>query len=152
MPAAHKQAMTVHIVASIPEHEPRASDPHYKSFNAAKRRIKKLGLWKCILADAYCDGVPELHHQHIEFSQANASDYEKVNTALGLHIKSDDEFQEWVESPGNLEVLCSAHHRTHYGIHMIPGPLWEPMRYRKAGIEPPAEFLTAEQFKERQAK
>lgn len=143
---AHEQAMTLHVVASIPDHAPRENDPHYHLFEQAKARLKRQGLWKCILDDHYCAGVPELHHSHLEFSQINASDFHRVNEALGLHLADDEEFQAWAESPGNLEVLCSVHHRTHLGVHTIPGPLWEPMRYRKAGVEPPARFYTAAEW------
>ena len=149
---AHEQAETLHIVASVPAHEPRAGDPHYALFEQAKARLKKQGLWKCVLADHYCAGGPELHHSHLEFSQVNASDFAKVNQALGLHLADDDEFQAWCESPGNLEVLCAGHHRTAYGIHVIPGPLWEPMRYRKAGLEPPAHFYSAAEWAKRGGK
>lgn len=148
---AHEQAMTLHVVASVPEHEPRDGDPHYKLFEQAKARLKRQGLWKCVLSDHYCAGVPELHHSHLEFSQVNASDFHKVNQALGLHLEDDDEFAAWCESPGNLEVLCSAHHRTAYGVHVLPGPLWEPMRFRKAGLEPPARFYSEAQWKAREA-
>ena len=144
---AHDQALTLHIVAHIPEHDPRATDPHYALFNQAKARIKKAGLWRCVFGDDYCAGVPELHHDHVEFSQQNAMDVNKVNEAFGLHLTDDDEFAAWIEGPGNLEVLCSAHHRTHYGIHVMPGPLWEPLRYRKAGVQAGGEFLTAAQVK-----
>lgn len=143
---AHQQAITLHVVASIPEHDPREGDPLYHLFNDAKRRLKRQGLWRCVLNDHYCAGVPELHHSHLEFSQIDASDFTRVNEALGLHIADDREFQAWAESPGNLEVLCSGHHRTQFGIHVIPGPLWEPMRYRKAGLEPPAHYFTAAQW------
>jgi hypothetical protein len=142
---------TLHVVASIPDHAPREGDPHYHLFEQAKARLKKLGLWKCVLDDHYCMGVPELHHSHLEFSQINASDYEKVNEALGLHLASDEAFQNWCESPGNLEVLCSGHHRTAFGVHSLPGPLWEPMRFRKAGLGPPARFYTEAQWKAREA-
>lgn len=146
---AHEQALTLHIVTSVPEHEPRETDPHYHLFTAAKERLKRQGLWRCVLNDDYCAGVPELHHAHLEFSQINASDMARVNTALGLHLDSDEEFQAWCESPGNLEVLCVAHHRGAYGAHVLPGPLWEPMRFRKAGIEPPARFYSAGEWKDR---
>jgi hypothetical protein len=145
--AAHHQAMTIHVVASVEDHDPRETDPFYHLFQQAKARTKAAGLWQCILGDHWCAGVPELHHSHVEFSQIPASDWRKVNAALGLHITSDDEFRAWCESPGNLEVLCTGHHRTAYGIHMIPGPLWEPMRYRKAGLEPPAHFYSAGEWK-----
>jgi hypothetical protein len=143
MVAAHDQKMTLHIVAHIAEHEMREDDPHYHLFNEAKARLKKLGLWKCALDDDYCGGGPELHHYHVEFSQQNGMDFHKVNQALGLHIESDEEFAQWIESPGNLEVLCANHHRTHFGIHVLPAPLWEPLRYRKAGVAAGGEFIAA---------
>lgn len=148
---AHEQTMTLHVVASIPEHEPREGDPHYRLFEQAKARLKRQGLWKCVLDDHYCAGRPELHHSHLEFSQVNASDFNKVNQALGLHLEDDEEFAAWCEGPNNLEVLCSAHHRTQLGIHVIPGPLWEPMRYRRAGVEPPAHFYSAADWAARKA-
>lgn len=144
--AAHDQRMTVHILTHVPEHEPREDDPHYHLFEQAKARMKRQGLWKCAINDDYCGGNIELHHSHIEFSQANASDLKKVNEAFGLHLEKDDDFQAWIESPGNLEALCEVHHRTHYGVHVLPGPLWEPLRYRKLSARPAAEFLTAAEF------
>jgi len=66
----------------------------------------------------------------------------RVEEAFGVHFANDDEFQAWIESPGNLEVLCEAHHRTRYGIHEIPAPLWETFRYRKVGTAAAAEVVT----------
>lgn len=141
--AAHDQAMTLHILSHIPDHAPREDDPHYHLFEQAKARLKRQGLWKCIINDDLCDGVPELHHSYIEFSQINQVDPKKIQEALGLHFQNDEDFQVWAESPGNLEVLCVAHHRAHYGIHMIPGPLWEAVRFRKKGTDAAAEFVPA---------
>lgn len=143
---AHDQRMTVHILTHVPEHQPRETDPHYHLFIAAKARMKRQGLWRCAINDDYCGGNIELHHSHIEFSQVGGMDLDKVNEAFGLHLDDDNEFQKWIESPGNLEPLCEVHHRTHYGVHVIPGPLWEPLRYRKANAKPSAEFVTAEEF------
>lgn len=143
MTAAHDQMMTLHLKQHVEEHEPRESDPHYHLFEAAKSRLKKQGLWKCIIDDELCQGGPELHHSHVEFSEANATDPGKVGRALGLHFDTDEEFQQWIESPGNLEVLCAAHHRTRYGIHVLPAPLWEAVRYHREGLEAPAEFIPA---------
>jgi hypothetical protein len=131
--------MNLHLAISIPAHEPRESDPHYHLFNQAKARIKKQGLWQCIINDDLCSGQPELHHSHIEFSQVNNMDPVKVEKAFGVHFENDEDFQKWIESPGNLEVLCMAHHRTRFGIHEIPAPLWETFRYRKTGTAPAAE-------------
>jgi hypothetical protein len=95
--------------------------------------------------------MPELHHSHLEFSQINASDFSKVNEALGLHLTDDADFQRWAESPGNLEVLCSAHHRTAFGIHVLPEPLWNAVRFRKAGLEPAARSYTAAEWAARKS-
>jgi hypothetical protein len=143
---AHNAAMTLHLLTHIPEHHTRESDPHYHLFEQAKARLKKQGLWKCAIDDELCDGVPELHHTHVEFSAINAVDLHDVERAFGLHFKNNEEFQEWVESPGNLEVLCSNHHRAHYGIHVIPGPLWEALRFKKANRKPLAEYVNAGQL------
>lgn len=133
--------MTLHLREHVEDHAPREDDPHYHLFERAKARLKQQGLWKCIIADELCEGEPELHHTHIEFSLINSVDRDKVARALGLDFESDEDFQQWVESPANLEVLCAAHHRTHYGIHMMPGPLWEALRYRDPDTAPAAEFV-----------
>ncbi len=142
MTDAHKAKLNIHLITSIPEHSPREDDPNYHLFNNAKNRIKKQGLWKCIINDDLCSGEPELHHSFIEFSQINNMDPDKVARAFGLHFENDQDFQDFIESPGNLEVLCAAHHRTHFGIHQIPAPLWETFRFRKTGTEPAAEVIT----------
>lgn len=141
MTDAHKEQLNLHLAVSTPEHEPRESDPHYHLFNQAKARIKKQGLWKCIINDDLCSGGPELHHSHIEFSQVNNMDQHKIEQAFGVHFENDEEFQAWIESPGNLEVLCEAHHRTTFGIHAIPDPLWQAIRFRKNGTEAAAEHM-----------
>lgn len=146
MTDAHDQKLTLHILAHVPAHEPRETDPHYHLFEAAKRRLKVAGLWKCVIDDDLCSGSPELHHSHIEFSQANGADLDKVNRFLGLHLADDEAFQAWIEGPGNLEVLCATHHRTHFGVHALPGPLWEPLRYRRVGSKPSAEFVATKEL------
>ncbi|OLE22081.1 MAG: hypothetical protein AUG44_25810 [Actinobacteria bacterium 13_1_20CM_3_71_11] len=143
MTEAHDQRLTLHLVTHVPAHEPREDDPHYHLFEQVKARMKRQGLWTCVINDDYCGGNVELHHAHIEYSQTNSTDLEKVNEALGLHLTSDEDFQKWIESPGNLEPLCEVHHRTHFGIHVIPGPLWEPLRFRKYNAKPAAEFVPA---------
>jgi hypothetical protein len=149
---AHDQAMTIHLLSHIPDHAPREDDPHYHLFEQAKSRLKRQGLWQCMINDDLCDGVPELHHTFIEFSQINEVDPAKVQKALGLHFDTDEDFQVWAESPGNLEVLCSNHHRAHYGIHVIPGPLWEALRFRKANTAAAAEVVTNAELAEQEKK
>jgi hypothetical protein len=149
--AAHQQALTLHMLTHIPRHHPREEDPHYHLFEQAKARLKRQGLWKCVIDDDLCEGQPELHHTHVEFSQINQVDPKAVAKHLGLHFETDEDFQEWVESPGNLEVLCENHHRAHYGIHVIPGPLWEAVRYHKKGTKAAAEFISNADAKAQEA-
>jgi hypothetical protein len=149
--AAHDQMMTIHVETHVPDHAPREDDPHYHLFEQAKARLKRQGLWKCMISDDLCSGEPELHHTFIEFSQINEVDPKKVEQALGLHFDTDEDFQQWAESPGNLEVLCAAHHRAHYGIHVIPGPLWEAIRFRLPGTQAAAEFVSADEAKKEAA-
>jgi len=144
MTEAHSQKLSLHLITNVPEHSPRESDPHYHLFNQAKERIKRQGLWKCIVADDLCSGEPELHHSNIEFSQIESTDPSKIEQAFGLHFANDEDFQEWIESPGNLEVLCVAHHRTRFGIHDIPAPLWDALRFRKVGSLPAAEHISGD--------
>lgn len=142
--AAHDQPLTIHLVKHIAEHPHREDDPNYHLFEQAKARLKKQGLWKCIIADRYCEGGAELHHQWVQFSDIPTTDPKKIAAFLGLHLDSDEEFQAWVESPGNLEVLCATHHRTRFGIHMLPGPDWNAVRFAASDLAmPPAEFVPA---------
>lgn len=141
--AAHDQRLTVHLLAHVPEHAPREDDPHYRLFERAKARLKRQGLWTCVIGDDLCGGEPELHHTHVEFSQINAVDPAKLERALGLHFADDEDFQAWVESPGNLEVLCANHHRTHYGVHVVPSALWETLRWHRAGTPAAVEAVPA---------
>lgn len=141
--AAHEQLLTLHLRQHVEAHPPREHDPHYRLFEQAKARLKRQGLWRCVVGDELCDGQPELHHSHIEFSEINAVDPAKIERALGLHFESDEDFQAWAESPGNLEVLCVAHHRSRYGVHVLPEPLWQAVRFKKADAAAPAEFVPA---------
>lgn len=148
MTAAHDQPLTLHILTHVPEHAPREDDPHYHLFEQAKARLKRQGLWKCVIDDDLCGGEPQLHHSHVEFSQVNAVDTAKVERALGLHFADDEAFQQWIEGPGNLEVLCRNHHVSHFGVHVIPAALWEALRFHKAGAAPAAEFMAAKDLPE----
>jgi hypothetical protein len=141
--AAHDQAGSAHWIAHVPAHEPREGDPHYHLFHAAKERMRRLGLLRCAIPNCSFPGPIELHHTHVEFSLAGGVDLELASGAFGHHFESDDDFAAWVESPGNLEPLCPVHHRTHLGVHVLPGPLWEPLRVWRADMAPPAEAVPA---------
>lgn len=133
----HDQRLTIHLVEHIPEHGPRGA-----SFDRAKARMKALGLVKCVI-DGCDTGAPiEYHHTIIEHAWQGGVDVDKLDKAFGLHL-SDAEFADWVQSPGNLEVLCVVHHRTQLGVHALPEPLWNAVRVWKSELQPPAESVSA---------
>ncbi len=140
---AHDQKTTIHLLEHIPAHDARSDDPHYAVFEAAKARIKKLRLNVCAIPDCTFPGPMELHHDKVEFSEQNGIDLAKFNQFFGLHLTDDEEFKNFIEGPGNLEVLCPTHHRTRLGVHVLPGPFWNALRVWKTGYAPPAEFVTA---------
>lgn len=153
---AHDQMTTLHVLAHVPEHEPREQDPHYHLFEQAKARLKRQGLWKCAIGDDLCGGQLELHHSHVEFSQVNAVDPARIEKALGLHFADDEAFPFSgkvydIEVAGSRSFVtsdlvvhnCVNHHRTHYGVHVIPSALWETLRWHRAGQPAAAEFVPA---------
>jgi|SRR5579885_940943 len=135
MPAAHTQHQHIDLLRHYPDHSPRAKDPHYRLFNAAKRRLKEQGLWKCVIANEDCAGPTQLHHAHVEFAYQNAVDIGRLNELLGLHL-DEQSFAAWVESPGNLEPLCERHHLGIVGVHLIPSADWDVVRVHKEAFAP----------------
>lgn len=131
--AAHDQRVTVRLVWHIPPHGPRG-----EAFEKAKRRMKALGVDKCMIEG--CDtGAPvEYHHSKVEHAWQGGVDIGKFNRVYGLHL-TDDEFVAYVQSPGNLEPLCAVHHRTQLGVHVIPEPGWNLIRVWRDSLPPPME-------------
>jgi hypothetical protein len=133
--AAHQQTQTIRLTRAYPDHEPRAADPNYRLFETAKARMKASGQWRCAVNNADCAGGIQVHHSYIEFAYQNDVDVAALNEALGLHL-ADASFILWVESPGNLEPLCQAHHTGVLGVHLIPTADWEIVRVHKGGLAP----------------
>lgn len=141
MPGAHNQKTTIHIWEHIQPHEPRKSDPHYSIFLRTKRRLQRQRLMKCAIPGCSFPGPMELHHRKVEFSEQGGVDLVKFNEYYGLNLADDEAFKEYIEGPGNLEVLCPTHHRTRLGVHELPGPFWEILRVWKDELPPPAEVI-----------
>lgn len=127
MTDAHQQTVTIRFIERWPAHEPREHDPHYRFFNAAKRRLKRQGLLKCNVQADHHYGQIELHHSLVEFAHINDIDLDKFNHEYGLHL-TDEEFQAYVESENGLEPLCTEHHRGTHGVHSLPEPEWRVLR------------------------
>ncbi|MGH2519752.1 MAG: hypothetical protein ACRDF8_08115, partial [Chloroflexota bacterium] len=85
---------------------------------------------KCAVCGTTTD--VQCHHSLIEFSLSNAINIERFDHLFGLHLTEDD-FQAFVEGPGNAEWLCVAHHIGAQGVHVLPEPLWNAIRVQKDG-------------------
>lgn len=138
---AHQQPTTLHVIEWFPDHEPRAQDPHYAVFNAARAKLAaagKLICWVCGRDEKAAGGPIELHHSKVEFALANGVDIVKFDEEYpDLDLTNDEAFFNFVESEGNLTPLCVKHHRGTQGIHMVPYPGWLMLKVWKHGLPTP---------------
>lgn len=131
MTAAHSQGETHRYLMHYPEHPPRKDDPHYKDFEAYRRKTKATA--KCSLGEhrndfGECSGELELHHSHIEFSLQNGVDLAWLEKDYP-GVSDPHSIGAWVESGDNLEWLCEAHHRGAGGVHNASSSDFEATRY-----------------------
>ena len=141
---AHDQRQVIHLLRHYEPHHPRQGDPNYHLFEEAKTRLKRQGLWKCIIANEDCGGETTLHHSIVEFAYGPMVDLDRLNALLGLHL-DDASFQLFIEEVGNLEVLCANHHLpgNKVPIHDIPAADWDIVRAHKPGMNPVQVDTTA---------
>ena len=128
---AHDQKVTRSYTVHYPEHLPRKSDPHYRDFDAYRRRTKKTA--KCSIGEhrndfSECAGSLELHHSHIEFSLQNGVDLKWLEKDYP-GVSDPNKVGEWVESAQNLLWLCEFHHRGHGGVHVASSSDFEAEKY-----------------------
>ena len=128
---AHDQKVTRSYTVHYPEHLPRKSDPHYRDFDAYRRRTKKTA--KCSIGEhrndfSECAGSLELHHIHIEFSLQNGVDLKWLEKDYP-GVSDPNKVGEWVESAQNLLWLCEFHHRGHGGVHVASSSDFEAEKY-----------------------
>lgn len=108
MPDDHDRKVTHHYTVHYPPHEPRESDPHYRDFDAYRRRTHKTA--KCAIGEhrgdySDCRGPLELHHAHVEFALQNGIDLVWLEQDYP-GISDPDSVGAWVESAANLQWLC----------------------------------------------
>lgn len=133
MTEKHDQPTTNRYVMHYPEHEPRASDPHYKDFNHYRQATKATAV--CVIGNhredySDCDGGLELHHAYIEFSLVNAVELKWLEVDYP-GVSNPDEVGAWVESAANLLWICEKHHRGVGGIHHASASDFEAEKYIK---------------------
>ena len=134
---AHDGKITHRYIMHYPAHPPRKSDPHYKDFNAYRRRTKANA--KCAVGEhrndfSECHGGLELHHHFIEFALTNGVDLAWLERDYP-GISSTEEVGAWVESAANLMWLCSWHHRGPGGVHVASASDFEGEKYVRGLIQ-----------------
>jgi hypothetical protein len=115
-------------LVAYPPHEPRTESSTYVKTHKHLIYVMDAPCWTCGIRHS-TGGAMETHHYHFEWASQNGLDLAKV-TADWPTITDRTQLAEWVDSEGNMLVLCAAHHRGKYtGIHEISYPAWLLQRY-----------------------
>ena len=73
----------------------------------------------------------ETHHVELEWAAANGVDLKKITADFKEIMADPDKLRHWLDSEGNMLVLCATHHRgARTGIHMISYPAWKLQRWQ----------------------
>ena len=136
---AHQQTRQVTETIYYPDHDPRKASNEYRRTH--KHLIGELdepcwvcGVRKSTLTDPKSNphGAVQLetHHARVEWALANAVDPAKILADFPAMGTADEpHLREWLDSEGNMLVLCDVHHRHGlYGIHSTTYPAWVVQR------------------------
>lgn len=137
---AHEAKQTHHYTVLFPAHPHREDDPHYKDFEAYRRRTKDtaqcaVGAHRGDFSECSLDKPLELHHSHVEFSLQNGVDLKWLEVDYP-GVSNPDEVGAWVESADNLQWLCEAHHRGLMGVHKLSASDFEAVKYVRGLVVP----------------
>lgn len=114
---------------AYPPHDRRVASSVYRRTHHHLIYELDASCWTCGIRRS-TGGQMETHHYHFEWASQNGLDLAKV-TADWPQITDRQRLAEWIDSEGNMLVLCAAHHRgQHTGIHMISYPAWLLQRYQ----------------------
>jgi hypothetical protein len=142
MTEAHEVTRTLTESIWYPPHSARKSSTEYKRVH--KHLVYELDepCWICGVRQSQLPArqFMETHHWHIEWALANGVDPMLVAKDF-RHAVEEGPFESdsawlrhWLDSEGNMLVLCSAHHRSGLtGIHMITYPAWCAQRWLSDG-------------------
>lgn len=131
MPDAHIVTRSLEEVVWYPAHPPRKSSPEYKRVHHHLIYELDEACWICDIRHS-TGGAMETHHSHLEWALANAVDPAKIFADFPEMGAADEpHLREWLDSEGNMLVLCELHHRSGgHGVHLITYPAWAPMRWK----------------------
>ena len=123
---------------AYPPHPPRKESAIYRRTH--KHLVYELDApcWTCGIRHS-TGGKMETHHAELEWAAERAFEndpamLEKLVEDFKLKLDAPEELRKWLDSEGNMLVLCDKHHRGPYtGIHSITYPVWKLQRYEHQG-------------------
>lgn len=121
-----------------PPHDPRKASSEYRHVH--HKLVVELDepCWICGIRHSQ-GGAMETHHAEMEWAAERAfeNDQEMLAALVAdfkLKLDAPEDLRKWLDSEGNMLVLCATHHRgARTGIHMISYPAWKLQRYQHAG-------------------
>lgn len=142
---AHALSRTLNEVAWFPPHPPRHASAEYARVHRLLVVERDEPCWICGLHHSDVAKLPretrkwwqiETHHAQLEWAQepgveCNPAALRKFYDELHglLRAATAEALREFLDSEGNLLVLCAAHHRgSGTGIHAVSYPAWHAQR------------------------
>ena len=118
-------------LVAYPKHNHRTESAIYRRTHKHLVYDLDAPCWVCGIRHS-TGGQMETHHAHFEWASQNGLDLGKV-VRDWPDLTDRVKLAEWIDSEGNMLVLCAAHHRAKFtGIHMIDYPCWLLQRYEGA--------------------
>lgn len=112
-----------------PPHDPRKASAEYTKVHHHLVVELDTPCWICGITHSQ-GGAMETHHDEIEWAAANGVDLQLVMKDFPA-ITDEATLKAWLDSEGNMLVLCEKHHRGgKTGIHMITYPAWKLQRWQ----------------------
>jgi hypothetical protein len=130
---AHQVHRTLDEIIAYPEHDPRRASAEYKKVHNHLVYELDEPCWICGVRQSLLPNGEhmETHHAVLEWALEGAASPELVMADFPAMGGADDpHLREWLDSEGNMLVLCQRCHRgARRGIHMITYPAWIAQRY-----------------------
>jgi hypothetical protein len=131
-----------------PDHTPRKDSSEYRKVHHKLTIALDEPCWICgvrnsTLADPEQNPAGatylETHHHFLEWALANAVDTSKLLADFpDMGAADDPHLREWLDSEGQMLVLCNVHHRSPgTGVHMVTYPIFEAQRWLKPDFPRP---------------
>ena len=123
---------TLDETVAYPPHDPRKASSAYRKLHKLLVVTRDEPCWICGVRHSD-GGAMETHHAHCEWAAVNGVDLGKIMADFPS-VHDEASLRAWLDSEGNMLVLCAADHRGAYtGIHMVSYPAWILQRYQGPG-------------------